>query len=638
MFQRPPTAFINTKIFGKFLKGLDDAVFENMAKYLNFTPNFLSVSDTYDYGYRLFDRFVGALGDVVYKRTNIAGNVFGLILISPIILGRFKNNGEVIKFIDNYFSNQQMVNVLIPNSSASRNINIFLRFLHRELNKSYVINVKDPQSKGFLCFINNLNQINLNHKQIFPILNGEYIIFYDTKNFNPSKIMEKIVDKIWKQFNILKFVLISCGYYFQSPALNINFSKRSNLKLTYNLHGENVKFTIFEREPTALYGKTQIHTGENLKISGGFGGLDGMVLNNLVQYLNFTLIIQPPSDGFGYGWKSSNGEFFGSLGDIVYKNSQISINGRFLMSYKTDEIEFTHFIRSDELCVIVPKAKKIPQWLMMFHCFSAITWIIIIITFLISWFTWYFLRSQKRDVIVAFIETFSLMISIPLKLRKKISERIFLIGCLGFNVIMVGIFQGSLVTSFSVVSYYSDINSLIDLEKSDLPISTSLDVFRNDTKLMINLSKRTVLSNYNSSMERAAYYGDVAAVERRDDAELLMKTVYLNDDGSPRLHIVGDCPTVNYLVYIVPKGSPYLPAFNLAINHFWEAGLLDKWYNDAIDFMIMYSVYNKNFKINDELAFNMGDVQTAFYILIFGLFVSFLIFIFEIITKTEKSK
>lgn len=43
-------------------------------------------------------------------------------------------------------------------------------------------------------------------------------------------------------------------------------------------------------------------------------------------------------------------------------------------------------------------------------------------------------------------------------------------------------------------------------------------------------------------------------------------------DGSPKLHLVKECPREYHLAYIVKKGWPLLPRFSKIINRFFEAG------------------------------------------------------------------
>lgn len=85
----------------------------------------------------------------------------------------------------------------------------------------------------------------------------------------------------------------------------------------------------------------------------------------------------------------------GTMGAVLYRNTFASFNGRFVRNYGTDEIEhmFPHFF--DKLCIVAPKALKIPQWMAIFKCFSITVWIsLLIVTCICGWF-WFVLKQSR---------------------------------------------------------------------------------------------------------------------------------------------------------------------------------------------------------------------------------------------------
>lgn len=209
---------------------------------------------------------------------------------------------------------------------------------------------------------------------------------------------------------------------------------------------------------------------------------------------------------------------------------------------------------------------------------------------------------------------------------------------MGFTVIITGVFQGSLVKSFSSDSYYADIDSLEELDHSGLHIATSLDVFHSgNPELMKRLESKRVQLN-ESSMGRAANIRDVAAVERQEDANLLISTTYKKNDGYPMLHLMKKCVSSSYLGYIVPKGCPYLNRLSRTINGFAESGLIEKWYEDVMEALMMESLRNSSCSDEELKPFDLEDVQAAFYILILGQFCATITLVFEIYFGRNNAK
>lgn len=201
----------------------------------------------------------------------------------------------------------------------------------------------------------------------------------------------------------------------------------------------------------------------------GYGGLDGMILGALSAALNFNAIVLPPTAGIDYGYKQANGTYVGSLGDVINRVSDISINGRFIQQYNADEIEFLHPVFFDKFCIIAPKALEIPQWLAIFLCFDLQVWIVIVGITIFCGFFWYLLKKwavRKRikyqiqyganekisrdsyKYIVVSIEMWLLMLGGPAQLPYRTVERLFICTCLLANLIISGTFQVSRVVTY----------------------------------------------------------------------------------------------------------------------------------------------------------------------------------------------
>lgn len=423
--------------------------------------------------------------------------------------------------------------------------------------------------------------------------------------------------------------------YFEERAINEFMVKPPN-KLS-NFEGYPIKTRFFVRSPTAMrLEKSPLAIRENpvYKTFEGFlnfGGYDGYILASTAQYLNLTFNIVSIDENARYGTLEPNGTYSGILGDIVYKRLDIAGNGMFYTKYEaSDLIEFTNPVNNDLICVVVPKAQKIPQWIKMFQCFQPKTWLFLFGIWILCVCFWLIIGKNPRVKRVTFLEIIAIFLTAPVKLSTKSAQRIFLASCMGFTVIITNIFQGSLVKSFSTDTYYSDLNTLEALDKSGLLIGTSLNVFNSDnSQLMKRLSSKIVQLN-SSSLKRAARYRDVAAVERQQDANLLINTQFKKNDGYPLLHLINECPSSFFIAYIVPKGSPYVTRFSYAFSKFSQSGLLNKWYNDIFDALVLENL-KKSYQSDDKKPFNLEDVQAAFYILIIGLLLALLTFAIETI-------
>lgn len=169
------------------------------------------------------------------------------------------------------------------------------------------------------------------------------------------------------------------------------------------------------------------------------------------------------------------------------------------------------------------------------------------------------------------------------------------------------------------------------------------ELFGNDTnsKLSQSLNSKFFL-NYNyveTPIMRAAKYRDVCAVERLNDINIIVNELYTTADGIPMVRAVPDCPRSYSIAYVVKKGWPFTFAFNQILSIFFESGLLGKWYKDTEHAIIAQNLIDKPVESTSTFkAYSLYDMQIGFYIAVFGLLFSILIFFTEIILNRFNRK
>lgn len=85
-----------------------------------------------------------------------------------------------------------------------------------------------------------------------------------------------------------------------------------------NLNNYPLRVSLFRRYPTSLKANelpAVFHGSYLMKDSwraNGYGGVDGIMLSNVAKTLNFEPIVVEPN-GIDFGFKSTNGTFFGKI-------------------------------------------------------------------------------------------------------------------------------------------------------------------------------------------------------------------------------------------------------------------------------------------------------------------------------------
>ncbi|XP_076234963.1 uncharacterized protein LOC143179552 [Calliopsis andreniformis] len=147
----------------------------------------------------------------------------------------------------------------------------------------------------------------------------------------------------------------------------------------------------FDRHPLKIsIFKTSTMTLQN----GQYGGLDYKYLEEVCRMMNVTPILTTAKDR--HGWED-NGVFYGTLGDLVYEFTDVSFNQFFVKDYLSRQIEFTAAITSDKLCVMVPKAPPVPDYLVIVKTFSGGAWMLILTSHFVIAMIYTTLKGKLRE-------------------------------------------------------------------------------------------------------------------------------------------------------------------------------------------------------------------------------------------------
>lgn len=216
--------------------------------------------------------------------------------------------------------------------------------------------------------------------------------------------------------------------------------------------------SMFNRYPTMIESsvlpKSFLNTfyANGVKYSGGVAGFDGLVLGNLANVYNFETI---RVKSISYGALLPDNTFSGSMGDILYRRADANLNGRFIIDYESNEIEFIYPVFADKFCIIAPSALQIPGWMAIFRCYSIGVWSGILATVFVCTFFWHFLKEWDNQMNLhrkgyrasnklknIFTDMIMLIIGGPVRnIPLRSMERIFLGSCFIFNIIIAGTFQ-----------------------------------------------------------------------------------------------------------------------------------------------------------------------------------------------------
>uniref|UniRef100_A0A336MYF5 CSON003021 protein n=1 Tax=Culicoides sonorensis TaxID=179676 RepID=A0A336MYF5_CULSO len=375
--------------------------------------------------------------------------------------------------------------------------------------------------------------------------------------------------------------------------------------ITRNFRGYPIRFTLFNRYATMI-SETNL---TNLHLPGGFSGIDGIVLSYIVQKFNLNPIFYVDKQANYGSFNKKLGKFDGTLGDIVYNQSDVAINGRFIKDYgegTEDVVEFLSSVFFDRICIVTPKAQEIPKWKAPLLIFSVHAWLGLFAIQLGSSFFWFILKKWESS-------------------RNTL-------------------FTASLTSSMSTTAFERDINTMEQLDRSHLQIWTGsrslADLFGDsDTPVIESLKKKIkIRETLHSNIWITAHHRNVCSIERETDAEFIIGTKFMRDDGYPLLHVMQNCPRSYYIGYMVRKGWPFAGDFSRLITKFKEAGLTHKWYYDIQNAIVSQINVKNRFEKEGPEQFTLRHLIFSFYLLFIGLSFSVIVLCFEILFFKKKRK
>ncbi|XP_020716534.1 uncharacterized protein LOC105665281 [Ceratitis capitata] len=492
-----------------------------------------------------------------------------------------------------------------------------------------------------------------------------FFILSDAQLPQNSGDLHNVLHTLWIKYRSFKnFLLTFQGiFYFNPFAYEADTGKYGRLVLNDNtkplditmfrdMHGYPLRIQIFK----SVYARPFLNMS-NPSIKDVYG-VDGRVAELLEQQMNFTMVLQEPDPNY-FGERSKDGKYNGAIGSIIEDKIDLCLTGFFIKDYLvTEYMDFTVAVYDDKLCIYVPKAQRIPQSILPLFSVGYDVWLGFILTALVNCLIWYLIRrlnlylnirkcadvsldrSQWWQFVRIYIDTWVLWVRVNIVRYPPFnSERIFIASLCLVSVIFGAIFESSLATVFIHPLYYNDINTLQELDESNLKIiykysSMADDLFFSETSpLYASLNKKLVhLQDLNADVILdIAKHGGKAGVTRANSLMLESLQFIL----AKQVYVVPECPKDYTISYIIPKDAPWEEAVNNLLLQFSSLGLITKWINDMkteVDIDVMKSGLDLN-QANTFKVLTISDLQLAFYVILMGNAIAGISLVMEICLK-----
>lgn len=212
-----------------------------------------------------------------------------------------------------------------------------------------------------------------------------------------------------------------------------------------------------------------------------------------------------------------------------------------------------------------------------------------------------------------------------------------------YSFLVTNAFTAKLISSLVLPRFQTDLETLDDLGSSNLKIvypnlsnSTVFNFLQNNASLFAALRDQLIaVSNEEFYSLIATNKTGNAYVLPKFKADFLTKKYFDKINGRSYYHLMRQCMVYLPKIYMLEQGSPYLGHVNELLGRFHEMGFVVRWERETTFRLSLGGKIQEEEETNviDEseikVVITVSHIQTAFYLLFFGLALALLTFIME---------
>ncbi|CAH0695893.1 unnamed protein product [Spodoptera exigua] len=503
----------------------------------------------------------------------------------------------------------------------------------------------------------------------------------DTSNL---ALLERMMNVLWHRFQIMRVAILfpfTCEqkillYHGKRPSSNSLYDRSVKLFNNSNPHDTYLAIrksgkkladdypmrgSIFYRYPTSIKDCKNMRYYDsyyNLKLTGGYCGVDGMVMHDILSHLKFNLTMPENENCDNYGY-AAPGNVSGVLGCIIRDEVDISFNSRFLTLYSDEHLYYLHFVKTEKLCVLIRKTDIIPIWQGVFDMLTpelwALTGMVLVAIACILWATALVnktLSGSETETFWSYLYTSVLSTMIGYSPMSTKSFLMIRSACLMGSILILALYQGHMSRVFTTVKHFRQIRTLRDLYGSSITLYTSPSM-KQFMKQLQNPEDRlqkeffdrvfvTVNGQIGKYLPNSTllHRRDLATIDRKSDALMQIMKNYTDRFGTPKIDIVDECFYTYYLSYVARSDFPFFEDVQYFTERLQEAGLPTmyyKWTQQMLNIPRLVTDDNRSLP-RPLFKIRLRDECVAFAILFFGSLCSLVIFAAEIWKGKRRNK
>lgn len=418
-------------------------------------------------------------------------------------------------------------------------------------------------------------------------------------------------------------------------------------KIPTNLNGCYVKVRVVELSPYIMLPKGLDKTKGNLNITEG---VEIELLTVVSKMANIKLNYSVSNTELDWGiireFRNSTLYSTGLMNSLLNEEIDIGIGAIGEATLRNKYLDVSVPYIYDTFAWIVPYALREAKWKCLFNIFNLSTWVLTFVTLMLVTLCLWGLSYNSPNESLSFVRlrnctlnTLGVLLGISVQSQPKRGfNRIFFILWIIFSLHMTICYQTSLISVLTRPSYKKQISTVEELFESKISfgfVGTAIRFFRHDKSWQSRKIYKEWMQCKNAikCLHYVAYNRNYSFAASR----LFLRYnegKFRGPDGRPLLYMFKDNIVAFPVIMQFRRGFPFIHRVNNLLIRIVEGGLVDFWFDKVLS-----KRYMNDKLINDstEQKLSLFNVQAAFIILGFGLFIASVVFVAEIIIQKCKT-
>jgi hypothetical protein len=390
---------------------------------------------------------------------------------------------------------------------------------------------------------------------------------------------------------------------------------------------------------------------DNVTISNGrvtnglIKGMEYDLLKVVVKKMNMTIFLVPTPKGFEFERSKDIGNL---VAGMFEKEIYIALGGVITQILKMSYFDTTNTYYVIGVRWYVPCSVKYPRWSSIFRILSMELWLVLIISIVFAAISTTFVArysctsewQRYKTVTNSLTNVWAVILGVTVSTMPRApSLRSLFLAWVCFSIAFSTVFQAFLTMFLIDSGYKTPIQNKEELLDSGIKLA-----YQKQHEFIFEKGDETEASKVRSNhlncplfevcMEWAKYQKNVSVLLVDTDAEInYANGIFISENSEPLICKLEDGVVFNTgLTMIMLYGDPLMKRVSEIIDALIEAGIYNFWVSYSLN---MNKIVSRKQSIVHPLdryfSFNLYNMQPAFYLLLFGSFLSAICFIVELL-------